>query len=120
LPRCDTKDKFVKVNGTGLFAERLLYVDWLEERSLSANPTVVTPSDEVLAPAIRAVGINVAAAWVILRGKEDPRTTTRPQGEVFAEPAAGQARKYSTLQIVRANRTSGTKASRRIANPSSE
>ena len=37
----------MKVNGTGLFAERLLYVDWLEERSLSANPTVVTPSDVV-------------------------------------------------------------------------
>ena len=102
----------MKVNGTGLFAERLLYVDWLEERSLSANPTVVTPSDGFLAPAIRADGINVDAARVILRGKEDSRTTPRPQGEVLAEPAAGQARKYSTLQILRANRTSGTKASR--------
>jgi hypothetical protein len=28
-------DTFVKVDGTWLFAERLLYVDWLEERSLS-------------------------------------------------------------------------------------
>jgi hypothetical protein len=114
LPRCDTKDKFVKVNGTGLFAERLLYVDWLEERSLSANPTVVTPSGEFLAPAVRADGINVDAARVILRGKEDSRTTPRPQGEVLAEPAGGQARKYSTLQILRVNRTSGTKASRRL------
>jgi hypothetical protein len=70
LPRCDTKDKFVKVNGTGLFAERLLYVDWLEERSLSANPTVVTPSDEFLAPAIRADEINVDTARVILRVKK--------------------------------------------------
>ena len=28
-------DTFVKVDGTWLFAERLLYVDWLEERTLS-------------------------------------------------------------------------------------
>ena len=67
-----------------------------------------------LAPAMRADGINVAAARVILRGKEDSRTTPQPQGEVLAEPAGGQARKCSTLQILRANRTSGTKASRRL------
>jgi hypothetical protein len=54
IAACDTKDKFMKVNGTGLFAERQLYVDWLEELSLSADPTVVRPSDEFLAPAIRA------------------------------------------------------------------
>jgi len=28
-------DTFVKIDGTWFFAERLLYVDWLEERSLS-------------------------------------------------------------------------------------
>jgi len=28
-------DTFVKMNGTWLFAERLLYVDWIEERVLS-------------------------------------------------------------------------------------
>jgi hypothetical protein len=28
-------DKFVKIHGAWLFAERLLYVDWLEERALS-------------------------------------------------------------------------------------
>ena len=28
-------DTFVKVDGAGLFAERLLYVDWIEERILS-------------------------------------------------------------------------------------
>ena len=28
-------DQFVKIDGTWLFAERLLYVDWLEERALS-------------------------------------------------------------------------------------
>src|SRR5579864_6718653 len=28
-------DTFVKVDGTSLFAERLLYVDWQEERELS-------------------------------------------------------------------------------------
>jgi ketosteroid isomerase-like protein len=28
-------DKFVKIDGAWLFAERLLYVDWIEERSLS-------------------------------------------------------------------------------------
>jgi len=28
-------DTFVKVDGDWLFAERLLYVDWLEERTLS-------------------------------------------------------------------------------------
>jgi hypothetical protein len=28
-------DKFVKTGATWLFAERKLYVDWLEERSLS-------------------------------------------------------------------------------------
>jgi hypothetical protein len=28
-------DTFVKVDRTWLFAERLLYVDWLEERALS-------------------------------------------------------------------------------------
>jgi len=28
-------DTFVKINGTWLFAERLLYVDWIEERLLS-------------------------------------------------------------------------------------
>jgi ketosteroid isomerase-like protein len=28
-------DTFAKVNGTWLFAERLLYVDWLEQRALS-------------------------------------------------------------------------------------
>jgi hypothetical protein len=28
-------DTFVKIGGAGLFAERLLYVDWLEERALS-------------------------------------------------------------------------------------
>ena len=28
-------DTFVKVNGAWLFAERLLYVDWIEERDLS-------------------------------------------------------------------------------------
>jgi len=28
-------DTFVKMNGTWLFAERLLYVDWLEQRELS-------------------------------------------------------------------------------------
>jgi hypothetical protein len=28
-------DAFVKVDGAWLFAERLLYVDWLEERALS-------------------------------------------------------------------------------------
>ena len=27
-------DTFVKMDGTWLFAERLLYVDWLEERAL--------------------------------------------------------------------------------------
>jgi len=29
-------DTFVKVDGMWLFAERLLYVDWLEERTLAA------------------------------------------------------------------------------------
>ena len=29
------QDTFVKVDGSWLFAERLLYVDWLEERALS-------------------------------------------------------------------------------------
>ena len=29
------RDTFVKLDGTWLFAERLLYVDWLEERALS-------------------------------------------------------------------------------------
>jgi hypothetical protein len=28
-------DAFVKIDGTWLFAKRLLYVDWLEERGLS-------------------------------------------------------------------------------------
>jgi hypothetical protein len=28
-------DQFVKIDGAWLFAERLLYVDWLEERALS-------------------------------------------------------------------------------------
>jgi len=28
-------DTFVKLDGSWLFAERLLYVDWLEERTLS-------------------------------------------------------------------------------------
>ncbi len=28
-------DTFVKIDGAWLFAERLLYVDWLEERTLS-------------------------------------------------------------------------------------
>jgi hypothetical protein len=28
-------DTFVKVDRTWLFAERLLYVDWIEERTLS-------------------------------------------------------------------------------------
>jgi hypothetical protein len=28
-------DTFVKVDGSWLFAERLLYVDWIEERPLS-------------------------------------------------------------------------------------
>lgn len=28
------RDTFVKINGAWLFAERLLYVDWLEERVL--------------------------------------------------------------------------------------
>ena len=28
-------DKFVKMGGSWLFAERLLYVDWVEERALS-------------------------------------------------------------------------------------
>jgi hypothetical protein len=28
-------DAFVKMDGAWLFAERLLYVDWLEERALS-------------------------------------------------------------------------------------
>ena len=28
-------DAFVKMNGAWLFAERLLYVDWLEKRALS-------------------------------------------------------------------------------------
>jgi len=28
-------DTFVKMNGEWLFAERLLYVDWMEERALS-------------------------------------------------------------------------------------
>jgi len=29
------RDTFVKMDGAWLFAERLLYVDWLEERTLS-------------------------------------------------------------------------------------
>jgi hypothetical protein len=29
------RDTFVKIDGAWLFAERLLYVDWLEERALS-------------------------------------------------------------------------------------
>jgi hypothetical protein len=29
------QDTFVKMDGAWLFAERLLYVDWLEERALS-------------------------------------------------------------------------------------
>ena len=29
------RDTFVKIDGTWLFAERLLYVDWLDERALS-------------------------------------------------------------------------------------
>jgi hypothetical protein len=28
-------DMFAKINGSWLFAERLLHVDWMEERSLS-------------------------------------------------------------------------------------
>jgi len=28
-------DRFAKIGGAWLFAERLLYVDWLEERPLS-------------------------------------------------------------------------------------
>ena len=28
-------DTFAKIDGAWLFAERLLYVDWLEERALS-------------------------------------------------------------------------------------
>ena len=31
-------DTFAKIDGTWLFAERLLYVDWLEERALSLAP----------------------------------------------------------------------------------
>jgi hypothetical protein len=88
LQRCDTKDKFVKVNGTGLFAERPLHVDWLEERSLSAIPTVVTPSDEFLAPGIRADGINVDAARVILRGKEDCVPRRDHKGRYLLSPPA--------------------------------
>jgi hypothetical protein len=30
-------DTFVKIDGAWLFAERLLYVDWLEERALSCT-----------------------------------------------------------------------------------
>ena len=29
------RDVFAKIEGAWLFAERLLYVDWLEERALS-------------------------------------------------------------------------------------
>ena len=29
------KDSFVKISGSWLFSERLLYVDWLEERALA-------------------------------------------------------------------------------------
>jgi len=28
-------DTLVKMDGSGLFADRLIYVDWLEERALS-------------------------------------------------------------------------------------
>ncbi len=72
-------------NGT-IRAERLLYVDWLEERSLSANPTVVTPSDGFLAPAIRADGRNVAAGRVILRCKEDSRKRRDHKGRYLLSP----------------------------------
>jgi hypothetical protein len=34
-PRLRYLDTFVKIDGAWLFAERLLYVDWLEERALS-------------------------------------------------------------------------------------
>jgi hypothetical protein len=30
-------DTFVKVDGAWLFAERLLYADWIEERALSSH-----------------------------------------------------------------------------------
>ena len=33
--RCVGIDTFAKVYGAWLFAERLLYVDWIEERTLS-------------------------------------------------------------------------------------
>ena len=33
--RCRYYDSFAKIGGTWLFAECLLYVDWLEERPLS-------------------------------------------------------------------------------------
>ena len=35
LPSLRYLDTFVKLDGTWLFSERLLYVDWLEERALS-------------------------------------------------------------------------------------
>ena len=31
-------DTFAKTDGTWLFAERLLYVDWIDERQLGSNP----------------------------------------------------------------------------------
>jgi len=35
LSGTETVDTFAKMDGAWLFAERLLYVDWLEERPLS-------------------------------------------------------------------------------------
>ena len=35
VPALRYYDTFVKLNGSRLFAERLLYVDWIEDRSLS-------------------------------------------------------------------------------------
>jgi len=60
---------------------------------------VVTPSDEFLAPAVRADGINVDAARVILRGKEDSRTTPRPQGAM--QDTANRIAKLRHFQSLR-------------------
>jgi len=37
-------DTFVKIDSSCLFGERLLHVDWLEERALQRSPRLLYPS----------------------------------------------------------------------------
>jgi len=80
-------DTFVKRDGVWLFAERLLYVDWVDERALSheaAGDRGCVRSRRERAPQARGTGLQTRATRLAVLGPPQRSTNESMASFIFA------------------------------------